>query len=445
MLPARAHAADCGLTAGPDVIVGDIFGFQRWGQANGATAFTFAPTLCNIGTSGAVFESNSNQHPITVHNLYQWKPLTPGADHGSFRQIGMSWASHHFFALSNNMCCDDCVPTNGTTLGVKCSSPESASIMGSAFVLGPRSEINPVTGDFPFIHASASGDPTLAGRVQANDADLDQADALNADSAYAVENLTISPDDAINGAGNNNASHRPVTVSSTGSVHSIALSGATAESPAIMAWGDIEPGVLYSTIDAPGDGRFIIASNASDDDGDGVWRYEYAVYNMNSDEATAGFTVPVPAGVAVSNIAMHDIDHHSGEIYDTADWPGVRTADAVHWEAPAFSPATDRNAIRWGTLFSFGFDADAEPEPADTTLILFASGSAAPVVSLKAPRGSVCVTDLNGDGVTDTADLGVLISAFGSHGATPADLNGDGAVDTADLGILIGAFGTSCP
>jgi len=48
--------------------------------------------------------------------------------------------------------------------------------------------------------------------------------------------------------------------------------------------------------------------------------------------------------------------------------------------------------------------------------------------------------DLNGDGVVDTADLGILIAMFGAAGGV-ADLNDDGVVDTADLGILIGNFG----
>ena len=53
------------------------------------------------------------------------------------------------------------------------------------------------------------------------------------------------------------------------------------------------------------------------------------------------------------------------------------------------------------------------------------------------------LADLNGDNIVDTADLGVLISVFGTAGPA-GDLNGDGVVDTADLGILIGAFGSSC-
>lgn len=47
--------------------------------------------------------------------------------------------------------------------------------------------------------------------------------------------------------------------------------------------------------------------------------------------------------------------------------------------------------------------------------------------------------DLNGDGVVDGADLGLLLGAW--DGADPiADLNGDGVVDGADLGLLLGSW-----
>ncbi len=55
-----------------------------------------------------------------------------------------------------------------------------------------------------------------------------------------------------------------------------------------------------------------------------------------------------------------------------------------------------------------------------------------------------CPSDLNNDGVIDTADLGILIGAFGSNGPQ-GDINCDVSVDTADLGILIGEFGSACP
>jgi hypothetical protein len=46
--------------------------------------------------------------------------------------------------------------------------------------------------------------------------------------------------------------------------------------------------------------------------------------------------------------------------------------------------------------------------------------------------------DLNGDGIVDGADLGVLLGAWG--GASE-DLTGDGIVDGADLGLLLGSWG----
>lgn len=54
-------------------------------------------------------------------------------------------------------------------------------------------------------------------------------------------------------------------------------------------------------------------------------------------------------------------------------------------------------------------------------------------------------SDINQDGVTDTADLGILITQFGSPAGGRADLNFDGVVDTADLGMLISTFGIVCP
>lgn len=51
--------------------------------------------------------------------------------------------------------------------------------------------------------------------------------------------------------------------------------------------------------------------------------------------------------------------------------------------------------------------------------------------------------DLNGDGIVNSADLGLLIAAWGpcGKGACPADLNDDGAVNSADLGLLIADWG----
>ena len=49
--------------------------------------------------------------------------------------------------------------------------------------------------------------------------------------------------------------------------------------------------------------------------------------------------------------------------------------------------------------------------------------------------------DLDGDGVVNSADLGLLVAAWNDVGANPADLNLDGIVDAVDLGIMIASWG----
>ncbi len=51
-----------------------------------------------------------------------------------------------------------------------------------------------------------------------------------------------------------------------------------------------------------------------------------------------------------------------------------------------------------------------------------------------------CVADINGDGVVNGADLGLLLGTWG-QADVPADFNGDGDVNGSDLGMLLGSWG----
>lgn len=75
-----------------------------------------------------------------------------------------------------------------------------------------------------------------------------------------------------------------------------------------------------------------------------------------------------------------------------------------------------------------------------------ASGGAAVMVGTQFSGGSGAsmVTDLNGDGIVNGADLGLLLGSWGPCDACAActgDINGDGSVDGADLGLLLGDWG----
>ncbi|MFO0874158.1 MAG: immunoglobulin domain-containing protein [Phycisphaerales bacterium] len=52
----------------------------------------------------------------------------------------------------------------------------------------------------------------------------------------------------------------------------------------------------------------------------------------------------------------------------------------------------------------------------------------------------LCAADLDANGTVDSADLGVMLGAWGADSAD-ADLNGDDAVDGADLALLLAAWG----
>jgi hypothetical protein len=57
--------------------------------------------------------------------------------------------------------------------------------------------------------------------------------------------------------------------------------------------------------------------------------------------------------------------------------------------------------------------------------------------------GEPCEGDLNGDGVRDLSDLGVLLASFEVDDG--GDIDGDGDTDLSDLGAFLGVFEVPCP
>jgi hypothetical protein len=56
-----------------------------------------------------------------------------------------------------------------------------------------------------------------------------------------------------------------------------------------------------------------------------------------------------------------------------------------------------------------------------------------------------CFSDVNGDGVTNFADLNIVLSDFGESGdGIPGDVNLDGVVNFFDLNAVLSQFGDEC-
>ena len=411
--------------------------FHYYGTSGGIRAFSIASTACNIGDQTAEWISGgSGRHPVIGQNMFRLL-------NGRFEHIGQSWLKHSFCAVSE-FTCGSCQPTNCSTLGVGCADTYWATLNdgGSG---GPKSRINPqgVSGhggthnnhNYP----SPTGPGAIRGRLQISDADILAGGQNFAEIHYVTHDEDLDQR-------HNNASWREVNLSLTNisgvesgqeSVHFM--------QPAIIAWRIHGDGVFTTTLQVPGEGRFYLLSKASDN-GNGTWHYEYAIQNLNSDRSGGSFIVPVPERVTVTNVGFHDVDSHSGEPYDTTDWPGVIEEGACVWSTLTHDQNVSANALRWGTLYNFRFDANSPPTTATATLGLFKPGDPSFVTAtVPAPAPlSACVGDLDGSGAVGAADLAILLGSWGPNPGHPADLDGDGDVGGEDLAILLGAWGP-CP
>ncbi len=423
---------------GPDVMVWRLSDVANWGTEGGITAFSVGTVSCNIGDEELSWRDsgpNSDKHPVIGANMYRLKD-------GRFEQLGQTWLKHGFCALDGNECLG--CQANGSCdwLGVGCSDPYSAGLNGQQQFLGPKSQVNPYTGVFPFPHPTPPNG-TISGRLQVHLSDVLPAD--NPGAVYWLEGHYVTPDDAQAGNGYNNVSYRRINVQNNGQLGS--WSGDTLqETSAIFAWNIVDPQVSVVQIDVPGDGRLFLGYKATDL-GNGYWEYEYALYNMNSERAAGSFLVPVADNLDVPFDGFHDVDYHSGEPFDGTDWVATRNAGTIVWATESFGTNENANAVRWGTLYNFRFQADAPPVETAIEIGLFKPGSPDMViVTAIGPEGLVapCEEDLNGDGTVGAADLLSLLVQWGTDPGGPPDFDGDGTVGASDLLRLLVAWGP-CP
>ncbi len=376
----------CGLPVGPDVIVGSLMDVTNYPSLSGIEAFAVGTTSCNIGDQNLSWVSGSNQHPVIGQTMYRLK-------NNRITQIGQSWLKHGFFALTENACGCGCNGQGGSSLGVGCSDPYCCGLNGQQGGLGPKSEVNPFTGFFPYpwINRGNQGDTGdfVYKRLQVRISDLDP--AQDGGGQYFVEGHYIAPDDATAGNGNNNASYRPINVTGSGTAWSISLAGTTArEQPAIRAWKDNDPTVGLNSIQVPNnDGIFWLAVKVTDTGG-GVWHYEYALQNLNSDRSCMSFAVPMVPGAVIFNVGFHDVDYHSGEPYDGTDWAASIANNTITWSTDDINTNPNANALRWGTLYNFWFDSNAALGSAPVTLQLFKPGTPTSVTAVsRGPTGTL--------------------------------------------------------
>jgi hypothetical protein len=412
------------LGQGPDVIVGSLNGVASWGSSGSIYAYSIGTTSCNIGTQNLAWIAGTNQHPVIAQNIYRLKPVT-GQSYSRFEHIGQSWLKHGFFALSGTLCGGCPVPTDGSSLGVGCSDPYDAGLNGDQGLLGPRNEVNAASGYFPYPWGGGypAAAPTIGRRIQCAANDVNP--ALNAGAVYFGEGQYVHPEDAGANNSNNSASYRAMAFANNATFSASFTGGTIQQQPGVLAWKNTDPAVVITYVDVPFDGRFIVAKKVTSLGG-GNHHFEFAVQNLDSDRSGRGFTVSFAPGTVISNAGFKDIGYHSGEPYSGTDWTPAINGASVNWATQTYAQNVNANALRWGTLYNFWFDATAsgetsadielfKPCPADPT---FSTNVNSYILDTAAPFDNPAITGTNGPTGDDAATLvpiGFTFNYFGTN------------------------------
>ena len=393
-MPPMLHPVGPGtptLVPGPDVIVGDLESVEQAGNDATSVGLGVGTVSCNNGDQPINWHPLPNtDHPIIPQNLYR---MSGGADNTErFEQIGQSWMKHAFFALEEFICgtCNTAPPcVTGDQLCPGCADTYSASLNYNQQGIGSRAWANPFTGVFPSNpdpnNHSGHNHTGTSHRVTVLMSDL--IPAQNPGAAYFAEGQYISVTEynwcqAHPGECNmyNNASYRQFTVNGGPTSFNFSAAGATVRmQPAVKAWtgatvNQVEP-------DPGNDGIWFIGYKVTNPSA-GVWHYEYALYNENLDRGIQSFSVPV-GGANISNIGFHAPPQEPGwpndgtfnnEGYSSTPWTADQSGGSITWSTETFATNQNANAIRFGTLYNFRFDADQPPQTANATVGFFKTG-----------------------------------------------------------------------
>ena len=402
MMPALRQPA-VGTQPGPDVIVGNLPEMEQYGHAGTQVGLAVGTDSCNRGTENVDwFALPNNDHPVVPQNMYRMSSAANNNDR--FEQIGQSWLKHTFAAASSNTCGFGCNGVGGDHLGSGCSDLYSSGLNASQTGLGSRAWVSPFSGSFPSGNNVANNHnghnhDGVSHRIRVEVSDLDT--TLNVGAIYFAEGQYVTPHEytwcqAHPGQCNmyNNASYRQFSVNGGPTNFNFSPVGSTIQmQPAIMAW----TGATVSQVEPdPGNDGIWFMSYKVTNPSAGVWHYEYAVYNENLDRAIQSFSVPLIPGVNISNIGFHAPPQEPGwpndgtqnnQGYSSTPWSVTQASDSITWNTETLAQNQNANAIRWGTLYNFRFDADQPPQSANATVDFFKTGSPM-TVAIQAPIGN---------------------------------------------------------
>jgi hypothetical protein len=157
--------------------------------------------------------------------------------------------------------------------------------------------------------------------------------------------------------------------------------------------------------------------------------------------------------VAVSNIGFNAPPYHSGEAYSNAPWNAARDAAAVTWTSPeTFAQNANSNALRWGTMYNFWFEADTFPNgQGSATLGLFKPFTPDHVAfTVVTPGEPECYTNCDNSTSPPVVNVNDFICFANRFAAGDTYANCDQSTDAPVLNVndfvcFQNAFAAGCP
>jgi hypothetical protein len=294
---------------------------------------------------------------------------------GAIVQLGLSGAKHAFRALNSGCPCP-----SDNFMYPGCGDIYGAATNIDRTWLGPRDEVSALTGDWqrvgshfdqclalqpvgcdPALHdmndfRDHEGDSpvyhdSFQHRLEVPEAELSLAGATYFAEAWylAAGDVTIF----------NNLGHRTVVPDLVDSTWAFPFASDLVQGTILQEL----PGATVQTLET-GEGRIQLAFSAHDLGG-GVHHYEYALMNLDFDRRIEALEIPLSETIAIANAGSTGL----GAAADS--WAVDVEPDRIRWQAAV------GEALDWGALVSFRFDANAAPVSSRVAIAALEAGTPA--------------------------------------------------------------------
>lgn len=295
---------------------------------------------------------NTDQHPYLIWNMYRVDSS------GRMEQIGRSGIKHAFFTVNQNCtvnCGDGGIPgAGGHILWPGCRDTYPVGNNDNPGDIGPRDEVNPLTGVFVSTGSFFDQIPPGGNGVQDNSSTAPGENRMQvltddlqiADADYFFESWYVIRDDSniFNSMGFNQIT----PVNNPGGSDSWSYSqGAFNVGAVIDQWvapaTDPASGSQNVAFFSPSVGHFKLAVRTTDLGG-GLFQYDYMLMNFDVNAGIAALTFDGVSGVEPDSINFHDVDQDTGNDWSVSTGP-LRFAAAPGEQMP------------WGNGYTFSFVA----------------------------------------------------------------------------------------